>query len=589
MHRLPPLGVALLVGLALPCAAPALDYVESSQGLVPPSWEGGRTELEFSDVDADGNVDLVSIGDHGSPYINTDEHGIMVWFGDGRGAWSVYQSGNFGYGGIALGDINNDGLIDAAYGMHHNYSSNDFGDQILEAALGDGTGKNWIAWDDGLATSGEDWGMFCTDLADIDNDGDLDIGSNSFGCCAGVHVYRNHGDGTWTQSFGFLGGNSGMEFIFGDINADGFMDFVAANQTGTVYLGDGSGDFANADGNLPGGSSTGRNGPSLGDIDNDGDLDIAFKGSSASLEVWLWNGIGNWIRAADGLPSSGIATTQLNDMNGDGWLDVIGLGNGVLRIWLGDGGATWTQAAQINFPSPGTWSALRVGGDVDHNGLPDIAAVTKQGNFPSDYNRLRVFRESSQVGALTARFVSPRGGERLAGGSIRFIDWMAAVPPGEQARAAIELSAHGPEGPWIPVADGLPDGGRYQWRVPVVAETDQAFLRLRVTVGAEIVETTTPRAFSILPPTAASIGEWTGGAGDGALAFPNPSGGGVRLLLSGGREEIVRVHDTGGRLVRVLHGAAPVWDGRDERGGSVPAGVYCATRGGKTVRVVRLR
>jgi hypothetical protein len=34
---------------------------------------------------------------------------------------------------------------------------------------------NWIPWDDGLATNGETYGMFGTDLSDINNDGLKDI------------------------------------------------------------------------------------------------------------------------------------------------------------------------------------------------------------------------------------------------------------------------------------------------------------------------------------------------------------------------------------------------------------------------------
>jgi len=33
----------------------------------------------MGDVNGDGNPDLVSVGDHGSPNVGTDQHGIMVW------------------------------------------------------------------------------------------------------------------------------------------------------------------------------------------------------------------------------------------------------------------------------------------------------------------------------------------------------------------------------------------------------------------------------------------------------------------------------------------------------------------------------
>src|SRR5262249_27011936 len=156
--------------------------------------------------------------DHGSPFIGSDEHGVMVWFGDGQGNWSVTQTGRFGYGGVALGDVNNDGGMDVGFGMHHNYSGEPLGNRLLGGALRDGSGEQWTPWDEGVATSGETYGMFETDFADVDNDGLLDLGAISFGCCAGLHVYRNNGDGTWYQSFGFVGGNARNNFVFGDVN-----------------------------------------------------------------------------------------------------------------------------------------------------------------------------------------------------------------------------------------------------------------------------------------------------------------------------------------------------------------------------------
>jgi hypothetical protein len=70
----------------------------------------------------------------------------------------------------------------------------------------------------------------------------------------------------------------------------------------------------------------------------------------------------------------------------------------------------------------------------------------------------------------------------------------------------------------------------------------------------------------------------------GRLAvFPNPSLGAasIRGSASGRGVVSVRIHDVRGRLVRVLHGGALppgprdiLWDGRDDRGSTVPAGLY---------------
>jgi hypothetical protein len=51
----------------------ALEYVESSYGLEIPSPETGRTEVELVEIDHDGNINIISIGDRGSSHINTDK------------------------------------------------------------------------------------------------------------------------------------------------------------------------------------------------------------------------------------------------------------------------------------------------------------------------------------------------------------------------------------------------------------------------------------------------------------------------------------------------------------------------------------
>jgi PKD repeat protein len=476
-----------------------LSYVESSGGLIPPTMEDGPTEIEMGDVNGDGNPDIVSIGDHGSPYVNTDEHGVMVWFGDGAGGWNVHQSGDFGYGGIALGDVNNDGLMDVGYGMHHNHSGMDFGDQLMEVALGDGTGMNWTPWDDGLATHGEWWGMFGSDFADVDHDGDLDLGEASFGCCNGIHVYLNHGDGNWDQSWSTLetDGYSNQQFTFGDVNGDGHPDLAATYAYGLVYLGDGSGIFSLSQGNLPPASDA--LGVALGDVNQDGRDELAIVRGNRGVQVWAWISAGTWQNISGSLPVSGpYELVQLADMDMDGYVDVIAFGHGQVRIWAGDGSGGWTQVASFTTPAPGYAEALRVGVDVDHNSHPDIALVSDEGDFNSE-NHLRFFKEGSTPETLDIYPVAPSINKSYYAGSVAFIDWTSGIPAGEAGVVDLELSMHGSGGPWTSITSDQPNNGRYQWLIaPGTPSTETASIRYSLTVAGETVQSITPGAFTII-------------------------------------------------------------------------------------------
>ncbi|MCF8303456.1 MAG: VCBS repeat-containing protein [Bacteroidales bacterium] len=476
-----------------------VSYEQSASGLNVPELDGGRTELEFADINQDGHVDILFIGDHGSPYINTNQHGIMVWFGDGTGNFSSEMNGNFGYGGIAIGDVNNDGHLDAGYGMHHNYSSNDLGDQLIEVALGDGTGTNWTPWDDGLATNGETWGMFGTDFADVDNDGDLDIGSISFGAGAGVHVYLNNMDGTWEQSFGFLNGNSDMLFDFGDLNNDGYMDFAVSHQYGSCYFGDGTGNFNLNDNGLPGGGSYGRSGTSIGDVNNDGAMDFAFVGSNGEPQVWYFNTeVQQWSDLSRNLPSSGnFDLTQLWDMDVDGNTDLVAFGNALGKVWLGDGNGEWTEVAQFTVPDNGNGEALRVGGDIDNNGKPEIILVAEENEGWWQYqNKMYCFVETTAASQLSVTPVYPKGNEIILAGGIRNIRWAAAVPGNESANVSLEYSVNGASGPWNTIAEETPNNGCYQWPIPDENSTD-CYIRYTINTGGSPATAITPASFNI--------------------------------------------------------------------------------------------
>lgn len=583
MQRAPRLLIMLLSLVALP-AAGQLAYVESSAGLEEPGLESGRTELAFGDVDGDGNPDLVSLGDHGNPNIGSLQQGIMVWFGDGAGQWSLVMSGNLGYGGVALGDVDGDGILDIGYGIHHDYSATDLGNQILEVALGNGTGQDWQPWDDGLATAGESWGMFGTDFADVDNDGDLDIGSVSFGSGAGLQVYLNQGDGTWGHAFGFLGGNSSMLFVFGDIDGDGNADLATSHGAGTVYRGDGQGGFTLADAGLP--TPAWRDGIALGDVTADGRDDLAFV-TSAGAAVYTWQA-GAWHDVSGDLATfgTGVALTQIADMDGDGFGDIVLITEDAVSIHLGDGTGQWEPAATIPTADACDIEALIAGVDVDHNGRADLAYVAEEDCrwLVGGTNQLHLFREASVPAEAAIMPVRPRGGEAWVAGSVRFIDWHAAIVAG-QPTITIELSTAGADGPFAPVAEAVPCNGRYQWTVPADLPTS-ADCRLRLTLNTDPpVVAMTPVSFTILGAEVTAVDPLPRPGAARIAAAPNPFNPrtSFHVTLPGAARATVTIHDLRGRLVRSLPlGAAPAgdrqvsWDGRDAHGDDAAAGVYLA-------------
>ncbi|MCC7232587.1 MAG: T9SS type A sorting domain-containing protein [Bacteroidia bacterium] len=448
-------------------------------------FEGGQSELQFADINQDGNPDLLTVGDHGSPYINTNQHGISVYFGNGTtSGWTLSQNGDFGYGGIAVGDVNNDGFMDVGYGIHHNYSLTDFGDQLIEVALGDGTGLNWIPCDDSLGTAGETYGMFGTDFGDVDNDGLLDILSGSFGCCAGTHVYLNRGNGVWHHSFGYVNGNTEHYVQFGDLNHDGNLDFVCCHQYGAAYFGDGTGNFLVQPVGLPYLGTLGYYDISLDDIDNDGDDDFGFIHNNSVPYVYKWNSITNrWDSSSTGLSSSGptASAMKLADLNGDGYSDAVVAVTGSIEIYLGNGGSLWNHVLSIPIPNMTFCQDIAIA-DIDHNGFPEIAFLSEYNNgLFSTINKLKILVNTYVPNKPEINQTFPSGNECLPASAVRNITWTSGVPAGNSSSVNIAFSSTGPAGPWITVAAAAPDNGNYQWTVPLGITSYQCHIRLILT------------------------------------------------------------------------------------------------------------
>jgi hypothetical protein len=167
------------------------------------------------DLDGDGNLDLITA-------TNPKEPGptLTIWFGNGDGS---FRSGRSIVGSIsmaAVGDFNEDGMLDLAapnadlYGyiaVFLNQGRGQFGDSVEYQASG---ASSMV-------------------VADVNGDGHLDFVTNN-----GLILLGN-GDGTFTNGpTAVLGGA-----IVGDFNGDGELDLVSPGDPVSILLGNGDGTF----------------------------------------------------------------------------------------------------------------------------------------------------------------------------------------------------------------------------------------------------------------------------------------------------------------------------------------------------------
>ena len=529
-----------------------LTYTQITNGLNTVMFEGGNSEIEVGDIDNDGDLDIVSIGDHGNPFINATESGILVWKNNGTGTnWTQSQSGNFGYGGCALGDVNNDGKMDIGYSMHHNQSSTDFGDQLMEAALGDGTGNSWTPYDDGLAANGESWGMFGTDFADVNSDGLLDVGANSFGCCAGIHVYKNNGSGTWTQTWGVTGGNGRNQFMFGDFDNDGNADIASANEWGLIWKNNGAGQFSPMlNGFIPADTvqNYGYVNLALGDVNNDGAKDIGVIDIFApEARVFTYNkSLSTWQSISSGLPVNTSGTTwniALADMDMDGKGDVVLFEKDSIVIYKGDGAGSWTSAGKI-IVAEESFVAVNTG-DFDHDGYTDIVYLGSSSLGGQNYLRVYLHAFSNPSLAILPNY--PQGNECFQPNSVQFVKWTSSVPQSTTAAVTIEFSSSGNSGPWAVVASNIPNSGVYQWTTLNVSSTN-CFLRFTITNGTSAQTVILSSAFGIgACTTPTSVGEANNSVSDFSI-YPNPSNGNFIIQSSSTISMLEVVNSIGEKL-----------------------------------------
>lgn len=168
-------------------------------------------------------------------------------------------------------------------------------------------------------------------------------------------------------------GESPSAFVLVDLDGDLDLDIAAAEPVAgqiEVALNDGAGDFVLA-GAFPIGMLVDQMAIAAGDLDGDGDLDLAVTRRESGGLVLLFGEDAVFTPAE--VMSTIVEPEQvwISDVDGDGWPDVVVLGAGELTTWKNDGqGGLGPEQAVGSFALAPRGSLADVTGD----GRPDLLA-----------------------------------------------------------------------------------------------------------------------------------------------------------------------------------------------------------------------
>lgn len=344
------------------------------------------TGIVMGDFNHDGQMDLVMTvcGD-----LNCATAGsVEVLLGQGDGTFvlgGVFLAGAFGTTAdtLAAGDFNADGNLDVVV---VNNGINKFGD--VSVLLGDGKGGFLAPVSYGVIGSTPVWAA----VADFNGDHNLDL-AISVTTTNSVSILLGRGDGTFRSAVSYPVESGPQGIALADVNADGKVDVIAANQCGvdplchqgtiSVLLGNGDGTFQKEMSFNGGGSPLSV---ATADFNGDGHLDVAVAEacgtdptcvSNGAIGILLGNGDGTF-QPLQSYLSSGQGTVRLavGDFNGDHQADVVAIDNRTsdITVLLGNGDGTLAPGTEYFLDLVPIWAVV---GDFNRDHAQDLAVANE--------------------------------------------------------------------------------------------------------------------------------------------------------------------------------------------------------------------
>lgn len=295
----------------------------------------GLNSLEAADLDGDGDLDvIIATG-------TTNSNSQIAWFEnlDGVGqtfsAMITLTTNGDEFRCIATGDYDGDDDIDIAFGSYEtdavSWMQNTDGQGTFAAPVTFYTSANGVRF---------------LEVADADNDGDLDLFSSStYLNPSGQFSQFKNTDGLGTfvkQNVNNSDGNNAMGIALGDIDGDGDQDFIGGIYNSDAifrWLNDGSGGFTSKMV-----VTTGFDGPitvRLADIENDGDLDLFVAAETGNVIGFMQNN-GNGVFSNLTVINNSLSFSNaffnnsrligVADLNDDGLTDIVAISPGQLSV-----------------------------------------------------------------------------------------------------------------------------------------------------------------------------------------------------------------------------------------------------------------
>jgi hypothetical protein len=396
---------------------------------IPTGVSGG--EVMWVDFNLDGNLDMVV---NGNPTFGSAQTQILLYNpGSGNFDQAVSLSPTLSVPvDMAAGDLNDDGYPDLVV-------SSRSGTALTRVYLYNST-NNTLNGVNSFSSALTAFGLSAVDLADFNNDGELDlavVGRNATTGTNRIHLYRNVNGANFQQDFVSGSGVEEAWIEWGDFDRDGDQDLLIGGTSGPggsngiyrILRKGSSGNFTLDNPSLIG---LHDGGATWADFDNDGDLDIVAWGeengtSNHRTLIYRNDSVSGFVLLA--FEPTGIKNGQvaLADYDNDGWRDLILIGNHTntgrrVEAYLNDQGGSFYQSNTASNDLEDQNNGARLAfGDIDNDGRLDLMTAGDEG-FLSGVTTL-MFENDLSTSAIN--LPPPSANPAAGAGSSIVLSWTA--------------------------------------------------------------------------------------------------------------------------------------------------------------------